>query len=269
MALTPESTQNGDATRAEEEAQMPSAVRQAIEKFSGYKTSMSSNVADADMRSDTVLESSLGWCLVQRDPYGEGLNVRGGMTMELEVSTRSAVASIGRVLACGPALDDQGKPVANILKGMWVDILLRHIPGSANDSPKMRGLSVIEVSAYESDVTSPTMEAQDALFGANTEPGQNVQTQRSFTVPLAFSTALTLQILFQEGSLLLRMQNTNTSEALVEMRIARFGHCMPMVKLRSGRQPFTSGVTHASFTQKATTTLQKMPASDSLRTYRH
>jgi hypothetical protein len=259
MALVnPESLLRGDAHLSECSSSSSTAdsVHRAIEKFIARTTRAATDTGRPVMGADAVLDGGLGWSLVQRDPYRDGLNARGCVAIDMEISTRSAVTLIGRVFACVPALDEQGETFSEISKVIWVDVLLRQIPGSANDNPNMRGLSVIELSAYEKPQLPSALGGVDRPSTMVGEDIEVVHTQRSFTMPLAFSTALTLQVQFQDGSLLLRMRHSQTMESLVEMRLKQFGRCVPMIKMRSGRQPFTSGVMHASFSQRAEPSLR-------------
>jgi hypothetical protein len=230
------------------EQTLPS-VRRALEKFKSQAVPNVLDEGEAAISPDEVLAGAngLGWSLVQNDPARDGLNERGAMTIEMEISTRSAVTLIGRVLACAPVLESTGETCAEILGTPWVDVIMRQIPG-ASDSPNTRGLSVIELTAYETEaapraVPRSAVDKQELADQAS----HVIRMQRSFTVPLAFPTSLRLTLQFTDGSLLLRMHLSQVRESLVEMRLKDFGTCMPMIKLRSGRQPFTSSVMRASF----------------------
>lgn len=169
---------------------------------------------------------SLGWSVLRQDPIHAGLAGESETKILIEFVTRSATAMVGQVLACDHAKGADGHAHAEVNHRLWVDILLRQIPQQTSN-----GLSTFEFSAQ-----------------ALTEQGLEVRkTARSVLMPVELQARFLLIMAFQRGYLRLGLHSADRREQLSCLEIDHFGGCTPVLRLRSGRQPFSSSVVRANY----------------------
>ena len=176
-------------------------------------------------------DTTLGWTLVQDNPTHDGLSQQGQMHFEIEFSTRAAVAVIAHVLPCAPDTGQPGTELPTSAEPMtheWLEVTMRQIPNSWEPA---FGLSIVEI----------------VRCNAESRLEQVSHSVRSVMFPTELYGLYNLQISYRDGTIQLTVQHHESGQCLVQASASDFGSCMPMVRLRSGRQPFSSSVLRANF----------------------
>jgi hypothetical protein len=182
---------------------------------------------DVDSAADTD-QAENGWETLRADSYSNGLHTQGRWQADLEIATSTPLVLLAQILPTrAEQIGDSTRAV--IFPGLWLDVLLHHIP---SDSPVMTGLSMLEISAYR-------------LVNSEVRRIHNV---KASPMPMEMMSVFNFGYRIRAGKLAVEISSDTDNQAVTYLEIGEFGETLPIIKLRSGRH-LPPGIFRAKYRQ--------------------
>jgi hypothetical protein len=163
-----------------------------------------------------------GWTYLRADPRGVGLSLVGDCIADLEIAASSATVLLGQVWPSLEMVDEVGAPIAAIDTRRWINIWLRQFPANHTG---MMNLSTIE------------------LHAMSAERPDDPKITKSPLMPMELACAFAVRCRYKLGKIGVDVYGSD--QRLASIETGQFGACLPVMKLRHGKQPHSSGVLSA------------------------
>jgi hypothetical protein len=176
-------------------------------------------------------QDALGWVCLHQDPSTTGLHSQGRWQADIEIATNVPLVLLAKILPTRIESHGSQKVRAVGIDDYWIEFRLRQFPPT---HPALSGLSMIELTALKAS-------------GAEV---QVIKSVKASPMPMEMMSAFTLGYRLKHGKIVVEVNSDSDKQCVTRMDLTPFGETLPWVKLRSGKQPQSTGISRAKFQQK-------------------